>query len=108
MADQTIQVFSAGAAEFTWTTTISETTGKDISGDAVTVCLGTYTVPGLFVTPDVISRPTVSTAVVQLLVGGNGHAGTPYKPSAGTYWVWVFLPDSPEQVPRRGARIIIS
>lgn len=108
MADQTIQVHSAGAVEYTFPATVTETNGKDISVDTVTMCLGTYNTPGTFVAPDVISRPTTSSVVVQLLVGGNSHAGNPYTPAAGVYWMWVFLTDTPEQVPRRGARITIT
>jgi hypothetical protein len=40
--------------------------------------------------------------VVQMLIGGS------YRPTAGAYWLWVYLPDTPEHVPRRGARIVIS
>jgi hypothetical protein len=102
MATQQIQVYSAAAIEYTWPTTITEKNGKDISGDTVTVSLGTSQTPGRFVAPDVVTRPTPSTVVVQMLIGGS------YRPTAGAYWLWVYLPDTPEHVPRRGARIVIS
>lgn len=108
LAVQTIAVYSADAAEYTWTTTITELTGKDISGDTVQICLGSDVEPGTFVAPDRISRPTSSSVVVQLLVGGNGNAGTPYQPIAGKYYVWVFLSDTPEQVPRRAGEVVIT
>lgn len=95
---QTIAV-SNGATEYTWPVTVTETTGKDISGDTVQVSLGTYGAPGTW-TSGVLTRPTASSATVKLLVT---NTVTP-----GTYYVWVKVSDSPEIVPRRAHRVTVT
>lgn len=94
---QTIRV-SDGAVEYSWPMTITATDGDDITADTVQVSLGTYSDPATWVTP-VITRPTPSSATVKLLIDDT----TP----VGTYWLWCKVSDSPEVVPRRGARIHI-
>lgn len=96
---QTIRV-SAGAAEYTWPATITETTGKDISADVVRVSLGTYAAPAAWVDPSVdTAQANHATRVVQLLVDSN----TP----AGTYYLWLSVGDGPEQVVRRSGKVVV-
>lgn len=89
---------SIGAVEYTWPFTITETTGKDISGDAAQISLGTYAAPGPWVT-GVVTRPTPASVVVKLLVSGV---------APGTYYVWGRVTDSPEVVPRRGHCVVVT
>lgn len=103
MSTQTIRVTS-GAAEYTWPVTITEATGKDISGDVVRVSLapspGGYTAAGTWVPPSVdAAQANHATRVVQLLVDSTT--------AAGVYWLWVKVTDSPEQVPRRALKVIV-
>ncbi len=91
---QTIAL-SAAAIEYTYPLTITETTGKNITTATVKLCLGTFDLPGAWRTPDVLTRPTSSTALTQLLVGSA------YLPVAGSYWLWYQVSDTPEVVPRR-------
>lgn len=88
---------SAGAAEHTWPTTLTETTGKDISADQVQISLGTADAPGTWSSPDLLDRPTTASVTAAKLVT---NAVAP-----GTYFVWVKLTDDPEIVPRRGHRV---
>lgn len=89
---------SDGAEEYTFPVTITETTGKDISADSIVVALGTATsAGGTWFAPDVLTRPTVSTAVVQVLIGGSSGR----VPAAGNYFLWWKVTDTPEIVPRR-------
>lgn len=92
---------TAGATEYTWPVTITETNGADISGGLVQIALGSYTDPGPWRIPDVITRPTPSSATVKMLLG-NG------APTAGTYYVWVRVTDTPEVVPRRAHRVEVT
>jgi hypothetical protein len=92
--DQTVRV-STGAAEYCYPRTITETLGKNITADTVSVSLGTYDAPGTWVAPDVITRPTTSSAVVQMMIN------TIPDPTRQHYWVWTKVSDSPEVVPRR-------
>ena len=79
---QTINV-TAGAVEYTYPLTITETTGKDISADAIQLSLGTDTAVGTWYAPDTDPTQAVTyQRVVQLLVGGS------FVPAVGTYWLW--------------------
>lgn len=98
MTTQTINV-TGGGQEYTWPITVTETNGKDISGKTVQVSLGTYTAPGTWASAAVLTRPTPSSATVQLLI----NSSTP----VGRYHVWVKVSDSPEVVPRKGHRIMV-
>jgi hypothetical protein len=71
---QTIDTRAAvGGVEYTWPLTITETTGKDISGDTVLLSLGTSSAPGTWQAPDRDPAQTVKAQrVVQLLIGGGG------------------------------------
>lgn len=101
-ASQTIDL-SAGAVEYTFPLVIQEQNGKDISADTITLSLGTYDAPGDWQTPDTDPpQDTTSQRVVQLLVGAT------LKPSPGTYYLWSSVSDSPEQVPRRNQKIVIT
>jgi hypothetical protein len=110
VTDQVIDVYGAGAVEFSFPRTITETSGEDISADPVLVSLGSWTEPGGWVTPDRITRGTTDVGgitqhwvVVQLLIGGD------LKPAADNYWLWTKITDSPETVPRRtSGRITIT
>jgi hypothetical protein len=98
---QTIEL-SAGAVERTFPVTITELTGKDISGDPVWLSLGTETLPGAWVSPDVdIPQSVKSQRVVQLLVGGV------VNPGPGVYWLWSKVTDNPEIVPRRQLQVVL-
>lgn len=98
ISTQTIAV-SLGAVEYTWPVTITETNGKNITGDTVQISLGTYDAPGTW-QAGVVQRPGNSTAVIQLLINNTV--------AAGSYWVWVKVTDSPEIVPRRCQRITVT
>lgn len=95
MSDQTVDV-SAGAVEYTFPRTITETTGKDISADQIAVSLGSYDAPGAWVPPDRLTHPTPSSAVVQLLVSNS--LGLIVGQS---YYLWTKVTESPEVIPRR-------
>ena len=100
---QTIAL-SAGAIEYTYPLTITEKTGKDISGVTILLSLGTYQAPGdTWQAPDV-DQPGDTTAarVVQLLIGDA------LKPAAGTYYLWSKVTDAPEVMPRRNSDIKIT
>jgi hypothetical protein len=74
--------------------TITETTGKDISADVVTVGLvGSSTIPpDTFGTPDVdLPGAAVSQRIAKKLI----DASTPL----GTYWCWGNIEDNPEIEP---------
>ena len=99
---QTIAVHSAAAIEYTHPLTITESTGKDITGATVKVSLGTYQAPGDWLTPDTDTHPTDAQRTVQLLIGDS------LKPEAGDYWLWTQVGDSPEVVPRRHDKITVT
>lgn len=101
--DQTIRL-SAGALEYTFPLTITEKTGKDISGDTITLSLGTFNAPGdTWLTPDVDQPQDVkSQRVVQLYIG------TTVKPDPGVYFLWSKVTDTPEVSPRRNQKITIT
>lgn len=93
-----------GAVEYTWPLTISETTGKNIAADVIVLSLGTESTPGTWRSPDVDPAQTDhSQRVVQMLVGGTGFVGL-----AGTYFLWSKVTDTPEVVPRRHGRVVIT
>lgn len=86
---------SAGGKRYL-TATITETTGKDITGDTYVVSLGSYTAPGTWTaaTPTTVTTSQVKVAV---LVGSGGTL----DPTAGDYWLWVKVADNPEVEPIR-------
>jgi hypothetical protein len=98
---QTIAL-SAGAVEYTHPLTITETTGKDISGATIRMSLGTYTTPGDWSTPDTDTSPTPASRTVSLLIGDTR------QPEAGDYWLWTIITDTPEIVPRRHDKLTIT
>ena len=99
---QTINL-TAGAVEYTWPLTITETTGKDITATTIRLCLGSYTAPGdTWLTPDTDTTDGTSSRVVQLLIGDE------LKPEAGNFWLWSKVTDAPETVPRRHGKVIIT
>lgn len=130
MSDQTIAVYSAGAVENTLPRTIYETSGDDISADPVYVSLGSWTAPGVWVTPDSVTRGTITVADYRARTGQQPETtdGTPLaddmllhwvamtleiggalKPLAGYYWLWTKITAAPETVPRRtSGRITIT
>lgn len=82
---------SAGAAEYVGGT-VSETSGKDISGATFKMSLGSSTQPGPWVDPSVSSPGAGnSQRVLKLLVSST----TP----KGRYYVWARISDSPEVAP---------
>ena len=93
---------SAGAIEYTRPLTITETTGKDITEATVQLSLGSYDAPGEWRTPDTDTSPSTSSRTVQLLIGDD------LKPSAGSYWLWSRVGDTPEVIPRRHDKITIA
>jgi len=121
MSDQSIDL-SAGAVEFTYPRTITETSGEDISGDPVEVSLGSWTEPGEWVTPDRLTRGTITVLEYRTSTGKTPHGqdgaaladdvllhwvavqlmiGDSVKPADGDYWLWTRISPSPEVVPRR-------
>lgn len=101
---QTIRV-SSGAAERTFPVTITEDTGEDISAKVVMMSLAPapdgYFTARTWVTPSVDTPQTDhATRVVQLLVDSST--------AVGVYWVWVKVTDTPEIVPRRAHKVIVT
>jgi hypothetical protein len=75
--------------------TITETTGKDITGATFQIALGAdnVTPPTVWVTPSVnIQGTTVAARVLKLLVDSST--------TAGTYFVWAKINDNPEIEPQ--------
>lgn len=100
---QTIAVYTEGAIEHTRPVTLIETTGKDITAVPVKLTLGSYTESGGgWRDPDVDTSPAPASRVVALLVGDT------YKPVAGTYWLWSWVLDGTERIPRRHEQVIIT
>lgn len=94
---QTIRV-DAGAVEYTAPQTIDETTGKNISGDTVQMCLARLnTSPTVWVTAVEDTPPNNSTRVVKMLVDGSVPGGV--------YTLWWRITDTPEVVPRRAGLV---
>jgi len=92
---------TAGAVEYTWPWTGTETTGKDITASTVELSLGTYSEPGDWLEPDVMVRSNVWSVTAQILVDDS------YLP--GTYYLWRSIHDAPEVLPKRTPlRVIIS
>lgn len=87
---RTIDVTSGGREYMTGV--ITETTGRDLTNDAVQVSLGTSAAPGVWMVPDLTAHPTPSQVEAALLVG----PGTP----PGTYVLWLRVADTPEVVDR--------
>ena len=88
---------SAGATKYVGGT-VTETTGKDISGDAIVVGFGTADAPpaqtdGVAPTVDVPGATSAS-RVVKLLVDSSTPAQT------GS-WLWAWIADAPEVEPVR-------
>lgn len=78
--------------------TITETSGKDITGATIVMALGSYSTPlakTVGRAPD-SDEPGATTAsrVVRLLIDGS------YQPAAGQY-VWGWITDAPEIEPVR-------
>lgn len=81
--------------------TITETTGKDISGATYLVSLGTSTVPGTGATPDRnAAGATPNVRTVAKLIDNTVPLGT--------YWVWVHVGDSPENVLLPVVQIVVA
>lgn len=89
---------AAGGREYTWATTI--TADHDIHADTVQVSLGSYAEPGTWVAPSTDpAQSNPNQRVVSLLIDN--------EIAPGDYWLWVRITDSPEIVPRRGAKITV-
>jgi hypothetical protein len=89
---QTINV-SAGDFEYTWASGLREKIGKDISNDAVEVSVSTSSsLPGQWVAPSLKINPTPNEVRVSVYVDAT------YAP--GTYYLWIKVSDTPEQVVR--------
>jgi hypothetical protein len=90
---------SAGALKYVGGT-VTEVTGKDISGATFALSLGSATFPGAtWYAPDV-SEPGGANhiRVVKLKVSSTLPAGLGIP---GTYWCWVRITDAPEIEPLR-------
>lgn len=85
---------SLGGVEYV-TADVSEVNGADITAASLEISLGSYTTPGEWRTPDQLTRPSDSSATVGVLVGAS------YLPTAGRYWPWLRVADSPEVSPIR-------
>lgn len=90
-------IISAGAVKYVGGT-ITEITGKDITGATFQISLGSDIQPGAWLTPDVSTvGATNNVRTVKLLVSSSVPAGL----AKGTYWAWVRISDSPEVEPLR-------
>lgn len=98
---QTIDL-TAGAVEYTWPVTITETSGLDITSDEIQVSLGQGDQPSdTWLDPDLDSSPQPNQRVVQLQIGSA------LKPAPGTYWLWTRILDRGEVIPRKQLSIRI-
>lgn len=84
--------------------TISETSGKDISGATFTIALGVdgTTPPAnvAFVTPDVnTAGTTTASRILKLLISSTVGSGATQVTAPGTYYVWGNIADAPEIEP---------
>ena len=100
------QTIYVGYPEYTEEVTVTELDGKNISADPMFLGLSaSKTSPpqsGAWYTPDVITHPTTSSAVVQLLIDSR-------FPTAGTFYLWWKATDSPETPTRfTGLTVVIS
>lgn len=96
----TVEVLvTAGAVKYVGGT-ITEVTGKDISGATYVMSLGGKDYPGATWVPADVSQqgPTVATRTVKLKVSATLPAGITVP---GTYWVWCKITDAPEVEPLR-------
>lgn len=92
---------SLGAVEYTWPLTITESTGKDITGVTIELSLGTLAAPGAWSPPSLDTSVDASTRTVQLLVDSS------LEVEPGDYWLWSKITDFPEVAPRRHEMITI-
>lgn len=93
---------SSGAIQYL-AVLLTETSGKNISGDTYELSLGAYDTPGTWFAPTV-EIVTTSQVRVKALVG----AGQTINPAPGTYWLWYRVTDTPEVDPERvDERIVI-
>jgi hypothetical protein len=90
---------SAGAVKYVGGT-ITEVTGKDISGATYVMSLGSATYPGpTWYAADVSQQgPTTATRIVKLKITSTLPSGIVIP---GTYWVWCKITDAPEVEPLR-------
>lgn len=97
--NQTIPVSLTGA-EYTWPLTIIERTGKDITGAAVSLALGTDADPGTWHAPGTDTAPADNQRTVQMLVDASYPVGS--------YWLWTKVVDTPETVIRRQVQVVLT
>lgn len=93
-------VFISGGAKAYVGGTLTELTGKDISGDTVVMGLSTdeLTQPTNWFAPDSSTSPIVSQRLLKLLVSLVLPAS--HAPIAGrSYYVWAKITDNPEILP---------
>lgn len=92
---------TAGAIEYRGVQ-ITETTGKDISGDTCAVALvpwGSTPVPGDFVSPDDIGHPSPSVVQLKMLISATTQSKGVTVAPGSTYSLWGKITDSPEVEP---------
>jgi hypothetical protein len=109
---QVVQV-SIGASEYTDFQRITETTGADITGDALEISLGTAYLPGTWAAPDVVEDGTSAswdygTDQPLTLHWKQGSKLISAAIPLGTYWVWIKLTDHPEILPRKGHKLVVA
>jgi hypothetical protein len=92
-------IVSAGAAKYVGGT-VTETTGKDISGATFEISLGSVDAPGrTWLTPDVsVQGSTTAERTIKLLVTATVPSGIDWP---GTFYAWVRITDTPEIEPLR-------
>jgi hypothetical protein len=97
--DSVTIIVSAGAKRYVGGT-ITEKTGKDISGATFQISLGSESLPGrTWLTPDSsVPGDTNASRIVKYLVSSTTPSGL-VRP--GTYWAWVRVTDTPEIEPLR-------
>lgn len=119
---QTIPAHSAGAVEYTRTVYFTDLKGNNITADNLQFSLGTDEVPGTWKSPSLQGSGQVNVGAY-VDGGGQNPYGLPRSASfyqvygqllidatvaAGSYWLWLKIVDSPETIPVRAYKVIVS
>lgn len=100
--EQRIIDLANGAQEYLWVD-YEDAEHHDITGDPVSVALGTYDTPGTWHPADLVEQNGQPWQVrAGLLIG----SGLTYPP--GMYWAWIQLVDSPEELIKRATNLIVT
>lgn len=98
---QRVIVSQGGEGEYTFPYTWTETSSADVTACAVTVGLGDDEFPSdVWVAPDRLSNPTISSIRFQLKIAS--------ATAVGTYWTWIKIETGDETIIRRCAKLVVA